>query len=179
MGYIPLPADVLFTRNEKSWIGPAIRWATRGNGEPPTYTNHVAGVGVGRHRVIEALWTVEESDVDLWQALNPVFQAWRIPKLPMVTRNIVAVEASQYLGRSYGWWKLGAHLGDGLLSKLFGKNVYLFRPAMFMKNYPICSWVWAYAYSKIGVRFDCNPDCADPDTMHDYVSSSPEWVKVF
>lgn len=173
-----LPADLIFTRNEKSWIGPAIRWFTRSRGEPETWTNHVAGVGL-RDSVIEALWTVQEAEWAKWEQENDRFQVWRNVKMTGIARKVVAAQALAYVGRKYGWWKLGAHLLDGMLSKVTGGSVYAFRRVLFMEEYPVCSWVWAFAYGKIGIHLGCPPDCADPDTMLDYVSNSHEWKKVF
>ena len=173
------PADLIFTRNEKSWLGPAIRWFTRSRNEAPTWTNHTAGIGLTGDTVIEALWTVQETGWSEWERQTERFQVWRHTRIPDISRQIIAVEARQYVGKHYGWWKLGGHLIDGMLSKIIGRDVYLIRPLFFMKDYPICSWVWAYAYSKVGLRFGCEPDCADPDTQHDYVANSHEWIKVF
>ena len=174
-----LPADLIFTRNEKSWIGPAIRWFTRSRGEAPTWTNHTAGVGLKGDTVIEAMWTVNEVGWKQWDAENDRYQVWRHTRLTDIERRIIAVEARLYVGRQYGWWKLFPHLLDGMLSKVIGGNVYLTRRLLFLPDYPICSWVWAYAYGKIGFRFGCSPDCADPDTQLDFIQNNHHWKKVF
>lgn len=169
-----LPSDLIFTRSPRT-LGKLIRWFEKGHGEAPSWTNHTAGIGLQGNTVIEALWTVQETPWPQWESQNGCFQVWRNTRLSDVDRRIVAAEATAYVGRQYGWWKLGPHLFDGMLSKVMGGNVYAMRRCLFLENYPICSWVWAYAYAKIGIRFGCDPDCADPDTMLDFISLSAEW----
>ena len=54
------------------------------------------------------------------------------------------------------------------------KGAYVFRRLTHDDNYPICSWVVAYAYDAAGRRFGVDPGAADPDDIWDYVTSHPE-----
>lgn len=45
---------------------------------------------------------------------------------------------------------------------------------------PICSWVVAYAYAKIGYRFGVSPRVATPDDIDDWIKANPkEWTQVY
>jgi hypothetical protein len=169
-------ADLIFTRNP-SWLGRAIRWCCRGAGEEPSYTNHVAGISSGD--VIEALWTVKRTPFAEWIDDNPAFQVWRKPALTNLDCRLIALQATNYVHRKYGWWKLGAHLGDCLIAKVTGGNPYFFRRLFFMDEYPICSWVWACAYDSLNIQFGATAACVDPDMMHDHVSQDPQWVMAY
>lgn len=176
--YTAFPADLIFTRSKRP-LGAAIRWFERSAGEPPAYTNHTAGVGPDGVSVIEAMWHTQEVPLESYMVDEPVYQIWRRRGLPHEARVGIAHHARAYVGRHYGWWKLFPHLVDGFLGKIFGGNIYAVRRILFLKRYPICSWVWAYAYAEEGIGFGCPKDCADPDTQHDFVSESPDWWLVF
>ena len=75
----------------------------------------------------------------------------------------VAAKAGGYVGRSYGWLKIVAHGLDRLIG-----GRYLFRRLAMVDNYPICSWVVAYAFDDIGKDFGLPPNTADPDHIWDY-----------
>lgn len=172
-----LAGDLIFTHGG-GLISAAIREAEQGPGEAPSYANHVAGF-TSPDTVTEALWTVQTTLYDKWRADGTPFQVWRCLALTGEQRLAVAQAALSYLGRDYGWWKLGLHLGDALLSKMAGREVYALRRCMSDGRYPICSWVWAYAYDTLGLRFGVDPNEAQPDDMHDYVSASLAWEKVY
>jgi hypothetical protein len=171
------PGDLIFTRNPHA-LGKLIRFFTRRINEAPTYTNHVAGVGPEAKTVIEALWHVVETPLDQWLKDNPCFEVWRRVGLPDRFRETIAKEAKGYVGRDYGWWKLGLHALDFSLSKFWFTDIYLFRRLMFADRYPICSWVWAYVYSKFNIVFGVKPSMADPDSMHDWVKCDILWTMI-
>lgn len=186
------PGDLLLFHGS-AWVSSAIRWATQAKGEVETYANHVGGIGYGG-RVdgdatdIEALWTAVEHPLSDDQGRE--FQAWRLMEIhedgkPVRTittpdRLLLATTARAYLGRKYGAFKIGLHLGDALLAKVFGGSPYLFRRLALMDDYPICSWLWAHAYDKaLGYRFGVDPDAAAPDDMHDWCLAHPEeWERI-
>jgi hypothetical protein len=169
-----LPGDLIFCHGS-SWLSSAIRWATRSRGEAATWANHVGGISTPG-MVLEALWTVVEHPL---YELTESFQVWRLTGLTERERLAVALAALDYKGRSYGGAKLLTHLGDALLSKVFGGNPYAFRRLAHRDDYPICSWLWAFAYDKaLDYRFDAAPSAATPDDMHDHVRNTPGWVQV-
>lgn len=170
-----LPGDLIFCHGA-GWLQRSIRWAERKSGEAASYANHVAGI-VTECEVVEALWTV--LDHPYAEALaNTPHQVWRCLALTPAQRLAVAQAALDYVGREYGTLKIAAHLADALLSRLRGRDVYAVRRLCSMDRYPICSWVWAHAYAAVGLSFGVEPDAADPDDMHDYVTASPAWVLV-
>jgi len=174
-----LPADVGFTRGT-STVSKLIRFFTRAKGEPPTYTNHTLGIGNG-HNVVQALAKVSEMPIEKWAAKVPEFEIWRKPNMEQLQRFHIADTAEAHIGQVYGSLKIVAHLGDAFLTwvKGSGKSVRFFRRLCLMRDYPICSWLWGWAYSAHGERLsEIGPRYACPDDQHDYVSASPEWVKV-
>jgi hypothetical protein len=207
MTYSPRPADLIFTHNE-SFLGRAIRWFTRHRGEGPTYANHVAGVIPRMHVkmickrlaaaeeytkldklqwmllkhpgeywfVLEALWTVKISPL---AGYKDEHQVYRHVGLMQTQRHNCCKEASKYYGRRYGVLKLGLHAGDAGLAKIFGRDVYFFRRLARMDDYPICSWLWAWAYER-GVKYEAwgESNAVSPDCMHDHVVKSEDWERV-
>jgi hypothetical protein len=48
-----------------------------------------------------------------------------------------------------------------------------------MDRYPICSWLWAYAYERgAGYAGWGEPNAVSPDCMHDHVIKSDDWEMV-
>lgn len=167
-----LPGDLLFCHGS-SMMAKAIRWASRSKNEEKTWTNHVAGIGQ-RNTIIEAGWVVVE-----YQPAPEFFetcQVWRNTTLTPEQRIAVAKAARAYLGRRYGGAKILLHLGDAILSKVFGGNPYMFRRLAKMDQYPICSWVWAFAYfNALHISFGVSPYMITPDDMLDFCQESPDW----
>jgi hypothetical protein len=116
--------------------------------------------------VLEALWKVQQSSWEEWENKHNHFQIWRNTELSNAQKLEVSKKALNYEGRTYGWMKLFPHLGDSLMAKIIGGNPFVFRRLLFQDDYPICSWVWSYAYDSIGIRFGCNPAWADPDISY-------------
>jgi len=76
------------------------------------------------------------------------------------------------VGNYYGPLKLTLHVADWLVSRaLFWrkKDVYLFRRAARLKNFPICSGALGYSYHKgAGVRLGVSWWAVQPDDIWDY-----------
>jgi hypothetical protein len=170
-----LPADLVFTHGG-AWLSRAIRWASRAKGEPSTYANHVGGF-VGGGEVVEALWrTVQHPFTEMSGPL----QVWRNRGLTDWDRARVATKARGYVGEAYGGAKIVTHLGDALLSKVFGGSPFFFRRLAHRDDYPICSWVWAWSFAEIGYSFGLPPEAAQPDDMHDWCAAHPDhWRMVY
>jgi len=169
-----LPADLIFCHGD-SWLAGAIRWASRGRGEAGTYANHVAGL-VGGDSVVEALWTTVKHP---YREISDPHQVWRCSSLTDIDRVRIATEARGYVGKRYGGAKILTHLGDALLSKAFGGNPFFFRHLAHRQDYPICSWVWAYAFAEADYLFGLPPEAAQPDDMHDWCLSHPDhWTMI-
>lgn len=176
--YFPVASDLIFVHSP-SMLGALIRYFERHRGEPETYANHVGGICVdndGTSLVVEALLTVKATPFRDWA--EPAYEIWRHKGLTPDERYQVNLKALGYFGKSYGAWKLGGHLFDGICGKIAGHDVYFARRLMCLDEYPICSWVWAWAYDSIGYQFGISPRAASPDIMHDFVTSSPDWSLV-
>jgi len=89
-------------------------------------------------------------------------------------RELICFKALSYVGRKYGYLKIGAHLGDWFVSRLRGKNTYFFRRAAKMDDYPICSWVADEAYDAAGIDFG---ECPSPDDIWDRVAAAGSGFK--
>jgi hypothetical protein len=170
-----LPGDLIFTRGN-GFLQKAIRWATRMKGECPTKINHTAGV-VSSWEMCEALWRVRVTGFS--SLLKRNFEVWEPLFLIPEERFKIAKIARSYEGRYYGWPKIIAHLGDAFINKVSTKEKFFFRKLAMMDRYPICSWVWGWAYyNAIGYTFEIDPAYADPDHQHDWVVSQPHaWRK--
>ena len=96
-------------------------------------------------------------------------------------RMALTREALKYLNVSLGLVKCWAHLLDDLGCKLLHRDVFLFRHIDPEDRHPVCSGMTASVYDKaLHYRFGVDPECADPDQIHDWVRSHPdEWVRVF
>ena len=175
--YTPYPGDLIFVRSS-TILGSIIRWFTRSKNEEKTYANHVAGMGFSGI-LIEALITVVSSSFLEWKKYNHRFEIWRNKDLSDSTRAVIAHYVDQQIGRKYGFLKLGLHAGDAILAKLLGNNPYFFRRLAFVNRYPICSWLWAYAYFKGGIKLGGSPNSLSPDDMYDYVKTDIVWELIY
>lgn len=172
-----LPGDLIFYHNN-SFLGWLIRVVTRGKGEPATFSNHVAGF-ISNNDIVEALWTVKISRF----VINPEGKQLKVYRRKGVSedqRNKIAKNAIHYVGEWYGLTKLITHLGDALLEKMFGGQIFFFRKLNHSDKYPICSWVWAFSYKRaLGYQFGIQPEGADPDTIYDYVVKNNTWELIY
>lgn len=171
-----LPGDLLLY-NGRGLLPTLIGWAETGRGEAPTYAKHVGGVGHGGllpgATRIEALWRVREFPASGLRGVR--VQVWRLAGISDRDRLALAAYARKHLGDEYGVCKLGAHLGDALLAKLCGGHPYVFRRLAWLDDYPICSWLWAYAYDRVlDYGFGLPASAAAPDDMLDWITANPD-----
>lgn len=165
--------DLFFTCGD-SKVSKLIRWFTRSKGEAKTQVNHVGlvigGGTLGEAVIIEAVRTVQIGR--LMRRYGPPktdrVAVYRCIGVSMIDLAEACLAAESYEGRKYGYLKIAAHALDRLIG---GK--YVFRRLAGMDNYPICSWLVAYSFEKIGISFGVPADAADPDDIWDWVASHP------
>ncbi len=162
-----LAGDIVLFRSE-GFIAKLIRWSTRDKDEAKTVVNHV-GIMVSDTEIVES----KSRTIRHPFANTPQCWIFRM-QLSAGEREIVSIVANKYVGASYGWLKIVAHAADHLLFS----DHYVARRLCRMDNYPICSWVVAYAYDAVGRRFGIPPNMATPDDIWDYVTTHPEWQEV-
>jgi len=174
MSEILQPADIFLTRGH-GLISRLIRVFTRHIGESRTKVNHVGIVVEGgpteKAVVVEALSRVVcrrlivgygdgRTEVAVYRPLNLT---------PDEIKTVVAA-AEHYVGKEYDYFMIVLHLLDWFL-----QGAYVFRRlGKGMDNYPICSWVVAHAYLKVGKKFGVDPGAASPDDIWDFVTTHPE-----
>jgi len=181
--------DVFFTRSN-SMLGRLIRWAETDPDEEGTngaWANHTGVVvqdgwivppsddaphQVALAVVVEALWKTKKWE--WWKAHRAqVMDGQRIkvfgPREPRTKWEKVCFQnaAAEYVGDTYGWWKLGAHLLDRVLFK--GKKT--LSKLLRIDNRPICSYLAAKCQAAQGMTFGMEPQAADPDEMLDFCES--------
>lgn len=172
-----LPADLIFTHSN-SILGKSISYFETGYKESPAYATHVAGIG-NHDNVVEASIKVIDIEWSKWGENVFDFQLWRKISLTMTERFRIAQYAESQVGKKYGALKIIPHAMDGVLSKFIGGSPYIFRRICFIKDYPICSWLWAYGFNIVGEKFGGEPNELDPDDMHDYCVSNPmDWIRI-
>lgn len=165
--------DVFFTRSS-SLLGRLIRWAETDKGEEVTWANHTGVVvksgfldAEPRAEVVEALWKTRRGPLELSPGLKvAVYRYTRKLDLERFERV-----AQGFVGSTYGWWKLFAHLADRLV--FGGKKV--ISQVLHIDSRPICSYLAAKVFAAVGVSFGVRPEAADPDEMLDHCQSSHEW----
>lgn len=166
--------DVFLTRGH-SWLSKAIRFCTRAIGEPRTKVNHV-GVVVERGDlescvVVEALRTVRKHR--LWNRCGPPKKdsvaIYRPINLTQDEIAQVVASANKQVGKTYGYFKILAHLLDWLLL-----GAYVFRRIARNGEYPICSWLVAHTFAKAGKDFGVAAGMADPDHIWDFIRENPK-----
>lgn len=179
MTYIPQTADLIFYKR-RSLLGRLILYFTRSPGEEKSYASHVAGL-VTPTTLLESVLTTIKRPFDITKESRLEIYRYKGP-VPVDDFDYqVAAKANEYHGTTYGFGKVITHFLDALLVKLFKKEIYFFRRINNLDRYPICSWVWAYAYHRVlnGYEFGVEPKYATPDDMHDYVKNSVEWELVY
>jgi len=175
-----LPADVGLTRSS-SFIGDTIRVFETSPGEKATKVNHSFIVtDMGRlcpylcqrplplAQIVEARSRVRHHELyKHYHADGRKVSIWRNPYLFDRTREIIATHAFHYVGKKYGTQEIVGHALDRLCG-----GIYFFRKIFGSDNYPICSWVTAYAYKKAGIACSYLPaDATDPDDIWDFVKA--------
>jgi hypothetical protein len=184
-----LPGDVFFTHSS-SLLGTLIRWAEKDPNEPNgVWANHV-GVVVSpgwivppfaafrftTATVIESLWKTERWswwNNHLGEKGNEI-RVYRRPDLTAEQVRLIERKANEFVGRTYGWWKLFAHLGDRML--FAGRKT--ISNLLTVEKRPICSYTVAHAFQAADIYFGMEPNAADPDEMMDYCEQANEWKLV-
>lgn len=175
---VMLPGDVILFRG-KSGFSRLIRRMETAPGEKTTIFNHV-GVAVDALQLVEALDKVRLNKI-ISRAVSgdDEIAIFRNTALSFPQRQELKGIALDYVGRGYGWVKIGLHAADYWLSKIIGCDTVFFRKLANLKKYPICSWVVGFAYAKIGIRFGRDADVVQPDDIGDYVQNHDDWALVW
>jgi hypothetical protein len=182
---VPIRTGDIFLTRSRSLLGVVIRFFERTKGEGRTVVNHTGLFLGGRQRFsrlddvtsIEALARVRTGR--FWSFYhnnkNVEVAIFRDITLTDAERREIAETALHYQDQLYGGLKLALHAGDWFLSRLlFRSDVYLFRRAALIDWAPICSYLVAKCYQKVGRNFGCEPGAAQPDDIWDYVHAHPE-----
>lgn len=162
------PGDIFLTRGN-SFVSRAIRFFSRGGGESRTMVNHVGLVTepgtMYDATIVEASSKVVRRTMSAYAlSKNTEVAVYRNMRLTNEQREAIVARANGYVGASYGYVKIVAHLLDWLLG-----GRYFFRRFAFMDRYPICSWVVAYAYLDAGLTFGVEAGQASPDDIWDWI----------
>ena len=165
--------DLVLVRGRSFW-NQAIRLFTRSLGEDRSKVDHVAIVTEGGAFydaiLVQAFrMVVHESVATSYAGKDKQVAVYRPLNLGEAEMAKVAAKAESYVGRKYGFGKIVTHSLDWLL-----QGVYLFRRLNIRDDYPICSWVVAYAFLEAGKDFGVEPGRADPDDIWDFVTSRPD-----
>lgn len=152
-------------------ISRLVRFFSTTSGEHTTRVNHVAVAvtddDIHKVEIVEALTHVKRHE--LWNQYMDGSTRVAIFRPRFLTKSqsqAVVQKATAYVGDSYGYTKIAMHFLDWCIGGKF-----FFRKLTENDKYPICSWVVASAYSKIGESFDCDVAQAEPDDIWDYCLS--------
>jgi len=166
--------DIFLTKG-KGPISWGIRFFTRSIGERRTKVNHV-GVVVEEGTLQTAVVVEASAKVKrhrLWKRYGPpakddvaVYRPKNLNDEQIVT---IVQEAEKQVGRTFGTFKLFAHLLDWVLL-----GAYVFRRLARNGDYPICSWLVAHAFSEAGKNFGVEPSAAAPDDIWDFIQEHPQ-----
>ena len=161
------PGDIVCFADH-SFVSRAIRWCERTKGEAPSKCSHV-GVMYDDKLICESLSTVKihpiAPRIEQYVRQGGWVDVFRAREL-VLAENVSAVQmvCRHYQGRRYGTIKIVAHALDRALG-----GRYLFRRLCCLKNYPICSWLVAYAFEPIRFGyFGQSPKAVQPDDIHDW-----------
>lgn len=163
-----LPGDIVCTQDKMSMLSWWIRFFQRRKGEDPSIFNHV-GIMVNETRLAEALKRVLVNPITKYKSPFQEIMVARRKNLSKEQQDTLVNKAFDYVGRDYGYLKIAAHVFDYGLSRLCERDIYFFRRIFRMDKYPICSWVVAYCYDKIGVSFGVPLEACQPDDIGDSV----------
>ena len=129
-------------------------------------------------QIIGAVEGITEGLVDLINdKLNLAYEQIR-RDISEKYQNQLALFARDYLGRKYGYFKIILHAGDWILSEITRKEKYFFRKLAKNNNYPICSWLVAHCFKKIGLYFGINPNYCQPDDIYDFCLRNEDLYKL-
>lgn len=183
-----LAGDIILFAGEGDLYSKVGGWLMRGEQEGATYAVHTAQF-IDPQSVLEMDFVARLKSLDdvlnrrykldLWKRRG--FEVWRCLTLTEEQREALHQQALDYLNVKFSMVRLLAHLLDNLLCKVAHKNIFLFRRIDPQDRHPVCSGITASVYDRaLHYRFGIEPACADPDHIHDWVTSHPdEWVRVF
>lgn len=168
------PCDVFLTRGT-SLVSRLIRIFTRSFGERRTLVNHVGVIvqqGAPQTAVgVEALSHVRRGT--LWSRYGPrssdLIAVYRPLNLSAAEQAAIVAAAQGYVGRTYGYLAIAAHVLDWCLL-----GAYCARRLVRMERYPICSWLVAHAFGKADKHFGVAAGMATPDDIWDFVTTRPQ-----
>jgi len=165
-----MKAGILCAYGYDSWVSSAIRWMTESGDEGRSWSNHNADwfqLHRGEHEifpdgmrlegpcefVIESTFRGTRLLVD-WRKQYDTKKQWAIVIVPGGTTEVdarrVYAHAKSYLGQKYDLWSIVRQAGDGLLGKLFHREVHLFRKIRVggerENRYNICTWLMAWTW---------------------------------
>ncbi len=167
------PCDVFLTQGT-SFVSKAIRFFTRKVGEKRTQVNHV-GVIVAPGTVhtaiaVEALVRVRMHALRRYASKKTTGVAvFRPTNLTEDEKAKIVAKAKSYEGKRYGWTKIVTHAMDWAL-----QGAYVFRRLTHRDDYPICSWLVAYAFKEADKHFGVDAGAANPDDIWDFVTTNPD-----
>jgi hypothetical protein len=167
-----MKAGILCAYGHENFISESIRWVSQHLGEARTRSNHNGDwfrlergetvefpdgtVLTGPCEfVIESTFKGTQLLVD-WRKRYDTKKQWAIVLIPKGTTqshaHAILYLAISYLGTKYDLWSIVKQLGDGLLGKLIGKEVYLVRriklPVNRENRYNICTWLMGWTWEK-------------------------------
>ena len=164
------PGDIVLTRGSH-WLSRAIRKLTREKGETATQVNHVgmlvtpsvflgachiveaAGNGVVRRRVREPYGPGKGNAIAIYRPIT----------MPPADLEKIVANIEKRVGQKYGYLKLLFHLGDWALG-----GRYFFRRWGAVDRWPICSYLVASEFGKLGYDFGVPAKAASPDDIWDF-----------
>ena len=169
--------DIFLSHKIGNPIFNIVKRATTAPGEEETFATHT-GIFINAFQVIEA-------DVggvvitDFFQKYGEKHDLFVFrPDISEKYQNQLAFFARDYLGRKYGFFKIILHASDWILSEITRKEKYFFRKLAKNNNYPICSWLVAHCFKKIGLDFGINPNYCQPDDIYDYCLRNEDLYKL-
>ena len=167
------PCDLFFTHGDKLF-SKIIRLGEKHLGDWISVINHTGIVveqgTIGSADVIEALATVKKHTLwEQYHGQSDQVAVFRPLGLTDEQKKIIVDKAIDYEGRTYGYAKIATNALD-----FFTGGHYIFRRLTNSDRYPICSWVVAHSYSKVGLTFGCDPGQANPDDIWDYCLGHPD-----
>lgn len=173
-------ASIIHVRGSGT-ISKGIRYFSRIPGEPVTESNHV-GIMLGPPGIFaETVWKgsragyanellANRGEIRIGTPLNLTFDQ---------KKEVVSSVWEQLSeARGYGYGKIVLQLGDNVASRIFRRNVVLFRRMAKLNRYPICSAFVARAYASVGLDFGIEYNMATPDDILDFQLTHPEYYRL-
>ena len=153
--------DVVLFRGT-GWLASGIRFFSRHRGEAPTHATHTGIMADDYGNICEALWKVKIQPL----TDDRSFEVFRPPKQPK--KSLVLSMCLKYHKRAYGYTKILFAAPDGLLGKVFGRDVFLFRRLGFWDKVPHCSFLVDTFLLRFGIDIGVDPRRCTPDDIHDH-----------